>query len=159
VLFRLVTGRYAFEAENNVKATVAVLADEPLKLCSVVSSAPPGLEEVVSKCLEKDVARRFQTAEELSAALLPFASERTRQAIEARGRDSVTEGAAPLASDVAPASSDGRRRPLVRAGLVLAALVVAGGLAVLKHATSSPAPRASAAASPQVTLDAAAPSP
>lgn len=82
VLFQLITGRYPFEAENNVKATVAVLTAEPQRLCALAPHAPRDLEAVVARCLEKDVARRFQTAEELADALRPFASERARDSLD-----------------------------------------------------------------------------
>jgi serine/threonine-protein kinase len=167
VLFRLVTGRYAFEAEGNVKATVAVLAGEPLALCSVAPQAPRELEAVVARCLEKDAARRFQTADELRAALLPFASEAMRRALLER-EPGPEAPPLPLASDVA-APADGRRASLA-SGLLLGALaLLAGVVVVAKLSVTAPAPRTSAGAPPppaasplppsKVTLDAAAPSP
>jgi len=81
VLFQLVTGKHAFDAESNVLASISVLSKEPRKLCADASHAPPELEAVVSRCLTKERHARFQSARELAAALRPFASERARDAL------------------------------------------------------------------------------
>jgi serine/threonine-protein kinase len=82
VLFQLVTGRHAFDAEGNVHATVAVLSGEPQRLCALAPHAPRELEAVVARCLEKDVTRRFQSAIELADALRPFASDRAKESLD-----------------------------------------------------------------------------
>ncbi len=179
VLFRLITGKYAFDAEGNVKATIAVLTGEPYELCALAPHAPRELAAVVSRCLEKDIARRFQTAEELSAALLPFASERTRRSL---GRVAATaavpepdpepepdQAPAPLASDVPPSS---KRPNRLATALVLGVVVLAvGGLVAFELSRSSLVRASRTAAGPtkatrsfdpplaQVTLDAGPPNP
>lgn len=82
VLFQLITGKHAFDAESNVAASLKVLTAEPAKLRDYAPKAPPALELVVSRCLEKDVAKRWSTAGELADALAPFASENTRESIQ-----------------------------------------------------------------------------
>ncbi|MFO0737015.1 MAG: serine/threonine-protein kinase [Labilithrix sp.] len=74
VLFQLLTGQHVFNAKTNVEASIAVLTAEPQKLCALVPSCPPGLEDVVKRCLSRDVAGRFQSAKELASALRPFGS-------------------------------------------------------------------------------------
>ena len=76
VLFQLVSGRPPFDAETSVLATVKVLTEEPPPLGEIAPGVPGGLEAVVSRCLSKDPARRYQTARELRDALRPFASTR-----------------------------------------------------------------------------------
>ncbi len=82
VLFQLVTGEHAFEAESNVHASIAVLTKEPRKLCAFAPNAPAELEAIVSKCLTKERHGRYQSARELADALRPFASARAREALE-----------------------------------------------------------------------------
>jgi serine/threonine-protein kinase len=82
VLFQLITGTHAFEAEGNVQASLAVLTSEPRKLRALAPHAPAALEDIVSRCLTKDVTKRFQTAAELARALRPFASERARDSLD-----------------------------------------------------------------------------
>ena len=72
VLFQLVTGQHAFTAATNVEASIAVLTADPQKLCALEPNAPAGLEDVVRRCLTRDVAARFQTAREVAEALRPF---------------------------------------------------------------------------------------
>lgn len=83
VLFQLISGKHAFDAEGNVQASVAVLSADPQSLAAVATQPiPPGLEEVVRKCLTRDVAKRFQTARELADALRPFASAQTKESLD-----------------------------------------------------------------------------
>lgn len=82
VLFQLVTGEHAFDAETNVQASLAVLTAEPRSLRELAPHAPPGLEVVVRQCLTKDVTKRFQTARELAEALRPFASDRAKDSLD-----------------------------------------------------------------------------
>lgn len=82
VLFQLLSGRHAFDAENNVHASLAVLTKEPPLLRSLAPHVPAALEAVVNKCLTKDRDARFQTAAELAEALRPFGSDRTRESLE-----------------------------------------------------------------------------
>ncbi|MBX3225689.1 MAG: serine/threonine protein kinase [Labilithrix sp.] len=74
VLFQIITGQHAFVATTNVEASIAVLTAEPQKLCALVPAAPPGLEEVIKRCLTRDVTARFQTARDVAEALRPFGS-------------------------------------------------------------------------------------
>jgi len=74
VLFQLITGKHAFSAATNVEASIAVLTAEPQKLCALEPTAPAGLEEVIRRCLTRDVAARFQSARDVAEALRPFGS-------------------------------------------------------------------------------------
>jgi serine/threonine protein kinase len=64
VLYEMLSGRRAFEGESAISTMAAVLNKEPHRL-----DAPPVLEGVVMRCLEKQSARRFQTLAELREAL------------------------------------------------------------------------------------------
>ncbi|HSO34485.1 MAG TPA: serine/threonine-protein kinase [Labilithrix sp.] len=82
VMFQLITGKPAFDAENNVHVSLAVMTTEPPLLRQLAPQAPAALEAIVNKCLTKDRNGRFQTAAELADALRPLASERTRDSLE-----------------------------------------------------------------------------
>jgi serine/threonine-protein kinase len=82
VLFQLVSGRHAFGGESNIDASLNVLTKEPELLTKVSPHAPKELEAIVSRCLTKDVTKRWQSARELADALRPFASDRTRDSLE-----------------------------------------------------------------------------
>ena len=64
VLYEMLSGRRAFEGESAISTMAAVLHKEPRRL-----DAPPALERVVMRCLEKQAARRFQSVAELREAL------------------------------------------------------------------------------------------
>jgi len=74
ILHELLTGAPAFRADTLPGICAAITADDPPPLRSLRDDAPVELEAVLTKCLEKNVANRYQTTRELMAALRPFAS-------------------------------------------------------------------------------------
>jgi eukaryotic-like serine/threonine-protein kinase len=69
VLYELLTGRPPFEAETNLAAATMRLTEEPRPPGSLRSGIPRSLDAVVMKALARDPDRRYQSAEEMSAAL------------------------------------------------------------------------------------------
>jgi eukaryotic-like serine/threonine-protein kinase len=82
VMFQLITGKPAFDGDNNVHASLAVLTKDAPLLRQLAPHAPAELEAIVNKCLSKDRNGRFRSAAELADALRPFASDRTRDSLE-----------------------------------------------------------------------------
>jgi eukaryotic-like serine/threonine-protein kinase len=74
ILHELLTGAPAFRADTLPGICAAITADDPPPLRSLRDDAPAELEAVLTKCLEKNAAKRYQTTRELMAALRPFAS-------------------------------------------------------------------------------------
>jgi non-specific serine/threonine protein kinase len=68
VLYEMVTGRRTFGAESQAESITAILEHEPPPLASF-ADAPEELQRIVSKCLEKDRERRYQSAQELASDL------------------------------------------------------------------------------------------
>ena len=75
ILFHLITGRRPFEGDSFGAVCAAVAADPPLLLREALPGAPPELEALLLRCMEKDKTRRVQTMAELAQALAPFGSE------------------------------------------------------------------------------------
>jgi serine/threonine-protein kinase len=74
ILHELLTGAPAFSADTLPGICAAITADDPPPLRSLRDDAPAELEAVLTKCLEKSVAKRYQSTKEFMAALRPFAS-------------------------------------------------------------------------------------
>jgi len=82
VLFELITGLSAFTGPTLLQLGAAILEREPVPLRQVVADAPPELEALIAKCLQKDADLRFQDVAELAAALYPFGPRRSRVSAE-----------------------------------------------------------------------------
>src|SRR5450755_3203569 len=63
VLYEMLSGHRAFAAGPVVETGYAILHNEPEPLPEAI---PPAVVQVVRRCLEKDVARRFQSARDLA---------------------------------------------------------------------------------------------
>jgi Tol biopolymer transport system component len=60
VLYEMVTGMKAFEAETPARVLSAILRDEPARVSTIVPVTPAGLDELIHTCLAKDPNERWQ---------------------------------------------------------------------------------------------------
>jgi eukaryotic-like serine/threonine-protein kinase len=69
VMYELVSGRRAFQRDSVADTLSAILKEDPPPLSGANVAAPPALERVIQRCLEKNPAERFQSARDLAFAL------------------------------------------------------------------------------------------
>ncbi len=69
VLYEMLTGKRAFRKDTSAETLSAILNEEPPPLAESGQDAPPALERILSRCLEKKPERRFQHAADLGFAL------------------------------------------------------------------------------------------
>ena len=81
MLYELLAGKPAFQAESAVEVMHAIVAEDPPEL---PESVPDGLRRIIKRCIEKKPAQRFQSARDLAFALRSFAGL-TRFRARARG--------------------------------------------------------------------------
>src|SRR5262245_18340926 len=115
VLYEMLSGARAFAGLTPADTMSAVLTREPADLDIARLSISPTLERIVHRCLEKDPARRFQSANDLAFALEMFS---------AGARDSN----APMTA-TAPRTRRRMRSPAVIVAGALAAGTVTGWIA------------------------------
>ena len=157
VLYELVYARRPFPGETMAELCSNVLREPPRSFPTLEPPVPPAFEAVLLRCLEKDLARRYQTAAELAIALAPFVPgggleavariertveaglRRSRPPSEAAGWGLGTESPRwPVASPRSNPSPSSRaslvglsRRGKLLASGGLGALVLAGGIVLL----------------------------
>ena len=71
VLYEMLEGRRPFEAESFSEMCVKVAVDPP----GAMTHTPPGLQQVVLRCLEKAPEQRYPSMAELARDLVPFAQD------------------------------------------------------------------------------------
>ncbi len=69
VLYEMLTGKRAFKRETSAETMTAVLREEPPELNETGWQGPLGLQRILTRCLEKSVERRFQSASDLAFAI------------------------------------------------------------------------------------------
>ncbi len=82
ILYELLGGRPPFEADTIGGLMAIVLTERAPPLARLRPDLPPGLSEVIDRCLEKDRDRRWPDVAQLALALAPFAPARTRPLVE-----------------------------------------------------------------------------
>src|SRR5208283_4224377 len=113
ILYEMVTGKQTFRKPTSAETMAAVLNEDPPSISQITATAPPGLQRVAHRCLEKSPEQRFQSASDMAFAL---------EALSDSGMTTSTGSHAHLAE---PAS----RRGIAIAGAALALLLAVGALA------------------------------
>ena len=78
VVYEMATGRRAFAGSSQASLITAIMSSQPPPLKTLQPVAPPALERIVCKCLEKDPERRWQTARDLADELRSDLHEQRR---------------------------------------------------------------------------------
>ena len=73
ILYEMMSGSRAFRGETEVDTMTAVLREEPAIANLEEAAIPPGYQDIVKHCLEKDPENRFQSAKDLVFALQTLA--------------------------------------------------------------------------------------
>ena len=68
-LYEMVTGSRPFQGKSDFDIMIAQLQQTPLPPIEMMPDLPKALNDIIMISLEKDPAKRFQTAEAFSAAL------------------------------------------------------------------------------------------
>src|SRR5579883_1629202 len=156
ILYQMLTGWTPFVAETVAALLVAHAHDEPVPPRERAPELDPRLEKIILRCLAKEPAARFHSANDLFDALaevvpqmrLPAArGEKTREttpeipsAIQAATQPNAGAPPATRATEVAPPAERNRWAAAVLGAGVLALVAVGGALLWLDH--RGPAPRA-----------------
>jgi Tol biopolymer transport system component len=69
VLYEMITGKQAFSGTSKLSSLSAVLTREPQPLSQASPAVPPDLDQLISRCLRKDPARRWQSMADVKVAL------------------------------------------------------------------------------------------
>lgn len=78
VLHELVTGHAVFDGGELTDICARIISDAPIALEQDVRVLPAELRAIIGRCLERDPSRRYQSVEELAAALAPLGTMHER---------------------------------------------------------------------------------
>ncbi|MBI1790946.1 MAG: protein kinase [Acidobacteria bacterium] len=126
VLYEMVTGRKAFEGQNQASLISAIMTSDPPPISSLQALTPPALDRIVKKCLVKDPDGRWQSAQDLADEIQWIAA----------GASAIAAG---QPGEPAAGRSGRKRERLAWAGACLLLLAVTIQMAVV-HYRSRPQP-------------------
>ncbi len=81
VIYEFLSYRKPFEGHDLGDVMAKLVSGDPPSLCGIAPDLPPALEELVSKCLNKDPAQRFQALDDLVLDLDSVARGLDRDAV------------------------------------------------------------------------------
>jgi serine/threonine protein kinase len=171
ILYELLAGVPPFAAETMPEIVFMVTQRDPPPLAGKRADVPPGLADVVARCLLRDPTKRYANVAKLASALAPFGPPRSEISIERIARvlgasappprDVTAKPGAPMhatSSTWASSQSGARVTSKARIAAIAGAVVVACvGLGVAWRALRSPSesPRADRTPTTAVAVPAA----
>jgi len=69
VLYEMITGKQAFPGTSKLSSLSSVLTRDPQPPSQSIPGIPPELDKLISRCLKKDPARRWQSMADLKVAI------------------------------------------------------------------------------------------
>jgi len=146
VLFYMVTGRMPFEKATAMDYVIAHISEAPPLAHQLSPAVSASFSELIDRCLRKDPAERFQSAQELADALARFEQSRidpdeTRGSVATTKKEvhsGPTTAAAASAREAGTPPPARSALPLVIGGVVLVAAAL-GGWLVLRAKPADPA--------------------
>jgi serine/threonine-protein kinase len=87
VLYEMAAGERPFHGESAAELASAILRDTPRPLSDLRAELPPGLCAAIQRCLEKNAADRFQSAQEFRAELRSAAPAKKDASSAARAEE------------------------------------------------------------------------
>jgi serine/threonine-protein kinase len=103
VLYRMLTGKLPFTGDSFASIAGGVLSENPAPPETISPAVSPALGRVVLRCLEKDPARRFPSANQVKAALDSPESSSAMEALSPTDRSEPASAGA--AAEPTPAAS------------------------------------------------------
>ena len=114
VLYEALTGQKPFVGDDALSVAYAIKHVDPPSLVSLRADVPPDLALAVSRAMERDPARRWSSAREMSAALRPVGG-----APSSYGESTITAPAESTLIGFAPVPTDPDVAPVGAAGPVV----------------------------------------
>ena len=165
LLYEIVTGLPAFHGETPIAVALKQLREFPQRPREIVASLPAGGEALILKCLQKNPEKRFQSVDELAAALQKAMAPKPSVSLWASFTTDFCRAWRELRESLQPAADAAvhflrsrnwkalrskRAQKLLGTGLAAACLV--GGVAILSGRSSH---KKQAAAAPMASATAA----
>lgn len=69
ILYEMLSGQRAFQGDTSIETMNSILKEDPPDLDAAKLQVSPGLARIVSRCLEKDLEHRFQSARDVKFAM------------------------------------------------------------------------------------------
>jgi serine/threonine protein kinase len=144
VFYEMLSGRLPFQGTSAGATLVAIAADPPAPIQEFVPGLPPAVHAIIARCLRKAPKERFQSVEDLAAALASLTEsedrlERPRRSALPSPLDGESTVGSVVQSPTVPLAGS-RRRNRLGWSLALAALLLSAFATwtVLRTTQSSP---------------------
>lgn len=72
MLYEMLSGRLPFDGDGAVSIAIKQISDKPVPLAQVAPNVPEGLRQITERAMEKDPKDRYQSAQEMLAAIEEF---------------------------------------------------------------------------------------
>ena len=133
VLYEMAAGRPPFQGLTTRELVDQILEREPKPLSELATAVPEKIHEVVSKCLEKDPAERYQHADDIVVDL-----RKVKRVTESGPRITLPRKTEAYGAPAAPVPARGHRRSWVIYSVVVTLLLAAAVGLIIRRLGNRP---------------------
>jgi tetratricopeptide (TPR) repeat protein len=141
IFYELLTGKIPYKADTAMASLLLRNQERAVPVAELDSSIPKGLSDIVSKCLERDLAQRYQSIQEILADLDAW-----------QGKRPVSASVVTQAPETVVVQVGGRNTPWKWIGAAVAAIVLAASGWLWNGKLGGKPVSNAAASAPQVSL-------
>lgn len=136
IFYELLSGKMPYKADTALASLIKRNQERAVPVSHLDSNVPVGLSDIVSKCLERDLTRRYQTVQEILADLDAWQGHRPISASWLRQ----------LVPDIVATTAAGKPWKWIGVGMVVLALAIGGWMVRGRFTSTSGAKSAKPAA-------------
>ncbi len=152
ILYELLSGKPAFDADSVPALVMMIATEEPPALENVRPEVPVALAAIIRRCLQKNRDDRFVDVAGLARAVEPFAPEEARPSVARIARILGHDSLPPTTVESSPGVPERRPRWLAGSLAAAAAALVLGAFAASERSNASSAASTAVAHPPAETL-------
>lgn len=140
VLYCMATGNHPFNADSSAEIISSILSYAPPRVNTLKAELPDELGRVINRCLEKDPALRYQSAQELQEALARCTNSTSDAAVDQTHRPVALEKPGQAVRRAEPGARRRTRFWGPKTAIAVAAVVAMAGAMWIWQTRSRPAP-------------------
>ena len=127
VMYEMITGKVPFNAESPIAVAMMHIQEAVISPKAIINDIPEDINQVILKALEKDADKRYQSAKELSQALIALKGDPTSKVIPESNKNDFTRIMEPIIISKKGKLSKGKKAIILLGSFIIFIIIGVSG--------------------------------